>query len=63
MHVTLYNAAYWAGFIWFIAVCFYGATNFSNAGGFAFYTIMAVAVAPCALLWIGKRIVTGEWIS
>lgn len=61
---TLYRIAYWLGFAWFGYWCFFTATNPANynAGGWFFALTMAIAMAPCAALWVGRRLITGRWL-
>lgn len=61
---AIYSVAYWAGMLWFAGYLFFAATRPENqsAGALVLAQIAVVAVAPCAVLWVGKRLVTGRWL-
>ena len=60
-----YVIAYSIALLWFAGVLSYFATRpeMQGAGAGAFYTLLAVAVAPCAILWTIRRIITGGWLG
>lgn len=63
--MRLYNVAYALGLVWFAGFAFFAATQPGSrgAGVLTGFLILGIALAPCVILTIGKRIVTGRWIG
>lgn len=60
-----YVIAYCLGMLWFGCYLFFAATSSENqgAGFWTFMGVLAVAAAPCAVLWTLRRALSGSWLG
>jgi hypothetical protein len=63
--MLLYRIAYWAGMIWAAVGAFsLTLTHWVTAESSLETKWLAIGIllGPCAILWIGRRLVTGRWL-